>query len=147
MEKFATNIFWIWPFSDQAEPKKSILTTFSQTSPKIFPPNKFLIFQWKSINYISISSQLSGKFAIWPFRGKTSYLILAIFQLVKILCFNNWFLFYTIGVIVLGLDLFDWPKFSGSGYFLILHRPEYCQKTLIFPLKHHSMMFQLPQNN
>ena len=42
-----------------------------------------MIFQWKSINYISISSQFSGKFAIWPFRGQTSYLILGIFQLVK----------------------------------------------------------------
>ena len=124
MEKFATNIFWIWPFSDPAEPEKDHFDLLQSNKPQNFSPHNFLIFQWKPINFSGISSQFSGKVAIWPFRGQRSYLILDIFNLSKILCFNIWFLLYSIGVIVLGLKLFNQQKFSGSGYFLIRQRPD-----------------------
>ena len=71
-------IFW----SSRAQ-KSPFWPPSVKLAPKFFPPINFWFFQWKSINYISISSQFSGKFAIWPFRGQTSYLILGIFQLVK----------------------------------------------------------------
>ena len=116
-------------------------------APKFFPPINFWFFNENQS--ITLGSNPSFKESL-PFGHlgvKRATWFWAFFNLSKILCFNIWFLFYSTGVIVLGLNLFHWPKFSGSGYFLILHRPEYCQKTLISPLKHHSMMFQLPQNN
>ena len=134
-------------FLIQQSPKKPILTTFSQTSPKIFPPIIFWFFNENQS--ITLGSNPSFKESL-PFGHlgvKRATWFWAFFNLSKILYFHIWFLFHTIGIIVLGLNLFNQPKFSGSGYFLICHRPEYCQKTLIFPLKHHSMMFQLPQNN
>ena len=62
------------PFSIRQTKKKPISTEVTKIGLGFFPPNHFLIFQWKSINRVLGYSPLRGKFAIWAFRGQTSHL-------------------------------------------------------------------------
>ena len=73
-KKFDIKTFGIRPFFDPADPKNPIFTGVTKICLGFFPPDRFLIFQWKSINKVWGYSPLRGKFAIWAFRGQTSYL-------------------------------------------------------------------------
>ena len=139
---FDPAIFW----SSRAQ-KSPFWPPSVKLAPKFFPPINFWFFDENQLITLLFHPSFQEILPFGHLGVKRATWFWAFFNLSKILCFNIWFLFYSTGVIVLGLNLFHWPKFSGSGYFLILHRPEYCQKTLIFPLKHNSMMFQLTQKN
>ena len=116
-------IFW----SSRAQ-KSPFWPPSVKLAPKFFPPINFWFFNENQLITLVFHPSFQESLPFGHLGVKRATWFWAFFNLSKILCFNIWFLFYSTGVIVLGLDLFHWPKFSGSGYFLILHRPEYCQK-------------------